>query len=89
MPTITDLEQITPDLLEELALQWDERRVHKLIRVRVMALGNKYRQAYAEAFNLEVRCKIRARELHAIGFDKQEIGELFDVERRVVNRWLK
>jgi predicted ArsR family transcriptional regulator len=89
MPTITDLNQVTPELLREMEQEREEQNLRRLIRDNVMQLGRQYRQAYSEAFNLEVRCKLRARQLHDYGFEPKELQELFGVEKRVINRWLK
>lgn len=89
MPTITDLNQVTVEMLDQVAQEQEEQRFEKLTRTKVMNMAGEYRSAYRQAFNLEVKCKLRARELHRLGYDRDELQEMFGVERRVITKWLK
>lgn len=89
MEPITDLRQITVEVLDQYAAEAEEQRLERLIRSKIKNLGKEYRASYARTFNLEVRCKLRAIELASLGFPKSELMELFGVPRRVINKWLR
>jgi CRP-like cAMP-binding protein len=82
-------EDITPDVLDQVAAEWEQQRLVQLARSEVVELGRRFHQARLVENRLDVQCMIRARRLVMLGFDKRDIGELFDVDRRTVNRWLK
>jgi len=82
-------EDITPEVLDQVAAEWEQDRLVQLARNEVIELGRRFRKARVAENRLDVQCMIRARRLVMLGFDKREIGELFDVDRRTVNRWLK
>ena len=82
-------EEITPDVLDELAAEWEQDRLIQLARNEVIALGRRFHKARVAENRLDVQCMIRARRLVMLGFGKREIQDLFDVDRRTVNRWLK
>ena len=82
-------EDITPDVLDQVAAEWEQDRLVQLARNEVIELGRRFHKARVAENRLDVQCMIRARRLVMLGFDKKEIGELFDVDRRTVNRWLK
>jgi len=83
------VDEITRDVLDELEEQWEQTRLKNLVRDEVVALGRQFRQAQIQVERVEGHCMIRARKLFMLGFDRREIGELFDVTTSRVNKWLK
>jgi len=83
------VEDITPETLDRIAWEWEETRIERLIRRNIILLGNEYRLARATANNLEMRCRIRAIQMHKHGMDPKEIAELFDVDMKEMRKWLK
>jgi len=82
-------EDITPETLDEVAREWDQARIYAITRAEVIIKGNQYRAAVAHASELEMQCMLRARRLKMLGITPKEIRELFGVERKKVNQWLK
>lgn len=82
-------EDITVDVLDRVAEEWDTRRLIALVRAEVIVKAKEWHEAAWVAEKLHMQCLIRARRLRMLGFDKKEIGELFDVTRTVVNKWTK
>lgn len=90
MEPITDLNDITADKLDEVAWEWEENRIHNLVRESVMNLGSQLRKSRMETNHLEVRSKIRALQLHnQHGMDVKEIAWLFGLEVKEIRRWLR
>ena len=83
------VEDITRETLDELEFQWEQTRLKNLVRDEVTGLGRRYAEARAQEERLEGMCMMRARKLAMLGFDRREIGELFDVAAPKVNKWLK
>jgi len=84
------IEDITPETLDQVAVEWEENRITNLVRDSVVKLGSELRSARREASHAEVRAKIRAMRLyHQHDVPKKEIAELLGLETREVNRWLK
>jgi len=83
------VEEITREKLDEVADEWEENRLIQLARHEVIALSERFKAARVAENRLNNQCMIRARRLVMLGFDKKEIQELFDVDRRTVNKWLK
>jgi len=83
------VEDITRETLDELEFQWEQTRLKNLVRDEVTTLGRRYEQARVQEERLEGMCMIRARRLAMLGFDRREIGELFNVTAPKVNKWLK
>lgn len=83
------VDEITRDTLDELEFQWEQTRLKNLVRDEVVRLGRRFAEARVQEERLEGQCMMRARKLYMLGFDRQEIGELFDVTRTVVNKWTK
>ena len=83
------VEDITRETLDELEFQWEQTRLKNLVRDEVSTLGRQYAQARVQEERLEGMCMMRARKLYMLGFSKREIGELFDVTRSRVNKWVK
>jgi len=83
------VEDITRETLDELEFQWEQTRLKNLVRDEVTTLGRRYEQARVQEERLEGMCMIRARRLAMWGFDRREIGELFNVTAPKVNKWLK
>ena len=83
------VDEITRDTLDQLEEQWEQTRLKNLVRDEVVALGRRYRQARLQEERLEGQCMMRARKLKLLGFDKQEIAELFDVRQVQVTKWIK
>lgn len=82
-------EDITPDKLDEVSREWNQARIYAITRAEVIIKGNQYRAAVAHASELEMQCMLRARRLSMLGVTPKEIRELFGVERKKVNQWLK
>jgi hypothetical protein len=82
-------EEITVDVLDQVAAEWEQSRLIQLTRDEVIELGLEYARARLAENRLETQCMLRARKLRMLGFEKLEIGELFGVPRRTVNKWLK
>lgn len=82
-------EDITPEKLDEVAREWDTERLWAVTRAEVLLLGNRYRNARVEENRLEMQCMIRARRMRMLGITRGEIVDLFGVERKTVNKWLK
>ena len=83
------VEDITRETLDELEFQWEQTRLKNLVRDEVSTLGRQYAEARVQEERLEGMCMMRARKLYMLGFSKREIGELFDVTRSRVNKWVK
>ena len=83
------VEDITRETLDELEFQWEQTRLKNLVRDEVSTLGRRYAEARVQEERLEGMCMMRARKLYMLGFDRREIGELFDVTTPKVNKWLK
>jgi hypothetical protein len=83
------VDEITRDVLDELEEQWEQTRLKNLVRDEVVSLGRRLTEARVHQERVEGQCMIRARKLFMLGFDRQEIGELFDVTRAQVNKWTK
>lgn len=83
------VEDITREVLDEVAEAWEQTRLKNLVRDEVTALGRRYAQARVQEERLEGQCMMRARKLKLLGFDKQEIAELFDVRQAQVTKWIK
>jgi hypothetical protein len=90
------VDQITPEVLGVVSEMWEEERLVELTRSQVVELGGQLRQAQKTAREAEVwasrvdlQCMMRARRLARLDFDREEIRELFGVNRRTINRWLK
>lgn len=86
---ITDLSEITPDKLDEIADEMDEKHFRQLLTDQVERLGHEYQVAVARATNLEAKCKLRTFRLYRLGFKPAAIAKLFGVERNVITRWLR
>lgn len=84
-----NVEEITVDVLDSVADQWEETRLRNLVRDEVTKLGREYRRARVHESRTEARCMLRARRLFVLGFERKEIAQLFGVERRLVNKWTK
>ncbi|AUV61444.1 HTH protein [Pontimonas phage phiPsal1] len=82
-------EDITVDKLDEVSREWDQNRIYAVTRGEVVIKGDQYRAAVARASELEIQCMLRARRLCMWGITRKEIGELFGVDQRTVNKWLK
>lgn len=84
------LEEITPETLDAVAAEWEEKRLDGLVRDSMIKLGRDLRRKRSEQAQVEMRVKIRAMKLYnQHGFTKREIAELLGVETREVSRWLK
>jgi hypothetical protein len=83
------IEDITVQVLDEVDEERQASRVRNLLRSEVIKLGHEYAQARLLENRLETKCMLRARKLRMLGFEKLEIGELFGVPRKTVNKWLK
>ena len=86
---ITSLDEITVQKLDEVAESWEETRLRNLARDEVTALAREYANARMVENRIELQCTLRARRMYQLGFDKKEIAQLFRVERRKLNKWLK
>jgi len=82
-------EDITLDVLDEVAEEWEQDRLYQLARDEVIQLGHEYARARIAENRLEMQCMIRARKMRMLGFDKREVAQLFGVPVRVVNKWMK
>lgn len=80
---------ITPDKLAEVDAGQDRLTLESVFRTSVIAAGKEFRRACQYAQSVELDCMMRARKLAQLSFPKKEIQELFGVDRRTVNRWLK
>jgi hypothetical protein len=83
------IEDITVQVLDEVDEERQASRVRNLLRSEVIKLGYEYAQARLLENRLETQCMLRARKLRMLGFEKLEIGELFGVPRKTINKWLK
>jgi hypothetical protein len=82
-------EEITVDKLDEVSREWDQARIYAVTRAEVIVKGNQYRAALFHVGELEMQCMLRARRLCMYGITRKEIGELFGVDRKTINKWLK
>jgi len=82
-------EEITVDKLDEVSREWEQNRIYAVTRAEVLVKGNEYRAAVSHASKLEMQCMLRARRLRMYGITRKEICELFGVDRKTVNKWLK
>lgn len=83
------IEDITVELLDQVEAEQDEIRARDLVRDAVLKLGREYALARLHENRLETQCMLRARKLRMLGFEKAEIGQLFGVPRRTINKWMK
>lgn len=84
------LEDITPETLDQVAAEWQEKRLNDLARDSMIKLGRDLRRKRQEQTNVEMKAKIRAMRLYnQHDFTKKEIADLLGVETREVSKWLK
>ena len=82
-------EDITVDVLDQVAAERDTERLWAVTRAEVILKGNEWRNARLLENRLETQCMIRARRLKMYGLTKKEIQDLFGADRKTVNKWLK
>lgn len=82
-------EDITVDVLDEVAREWESDRMWAVTRAEIINIGNQYRAARLQENRLEMQCMIRARRLFMYGITKKEMQDLFGVDRKVINKWTK
>lgn len=80
---------ITPEKLVELDAERNDLRLKNLLRDAVVEVSRQWKMTRQLAQQMELDCMLRARRLYELGFAKKEIVNLFGVDRRTVNRWLK
>lgn len=83
------VDEITPDSLANVDAEQAHVALNEILRASVVAAGEHFRAHRQQLQELEVDCMLRARRLFELDFDKREIQELFGVDRRTINRWLK
>jgi len=83
------IDEITPELVEEGALQ---RRIDLLIannRLAIERLRQEYEAAQREVGKIQLRCEARAKSLRSSGMPAKEIAEWFGVPIAAIHRWLR
>lgn len=84
------VKNITPEVLDQVAAEWEEEKIMSLIRANVVKLANEMHESRAQTSNLEMRAKIRAMRLYYDHkMSKKEIAELFGITTYEVTKWLK
>jgi len=82
-------EDITIDVLDEVTQQWDDMRLLAYTRTEVIKMASELKKARWDTWNLETRAMLKARKLRQLGFPKDEIKELFDIDSKELTKWLK
>jgi len=83
------LDEITPELMEELAAEAEEQHLYMLTQYEVRSLGDELEVAVTHASRLLARCQLRAIRLDNLGVDVAEIANMFGVSVRTVRKWLR
>ena len=84
-----ELQEITPELIQELSDQNDEQRLHVLTREETRALTHELEYSIMIASQLQARCQMRAKRLEHLGVSTTDIADMFDVNVRTVAKWLR
>jgi len=83
------LDEITPELMEELAAEAEEQHLYMLTQYEVRSLGDELEVAVTHASRLLARCQLRAMRLDNLGVEVPEIANMFDMPVRAVRKWLR
>jgi DNA-binding transcriptional regulator YiaG len=83
------LDEITPELMQELSAEVEEQKLSALTQYEVRSLGDELDVAVTYASQVLARCQLRAIRLDNLGVEVPEIANMFDMPVRTVRKWLR
>lgn len=82
------LEDITPDLLQELEAKAEELRLKDMTLRSLNDLAQERAKLVAELDQVTTECQVRVLRAINLGFTKNELSKVFGVTVRQINKWV-